>query len=287
MSPDLSGVVEAFAHLFKDVDDASLDRPWAWRDYDSEGIRFALFRTYEELHELAVRLRALRAEEDMYITSAQRILGEYHSAYRDLHAVCLGIEDNIANKLPAEDDWSIRKTKAHILSGDLGFYVAIRYALGIHRSGAKDNPKIPEQAWDQMLEMNEQDYKELMDSSYQHLHIFHQEFHYKIIKEFADIEQHELDIPSRYWEEEPMSVRFRLHRFSSHMRQHTVQIEKTLDALGHPPSESRRLLRLVFQALAIAENALIGAPALGKELSDQTAKEILERTMEIAELLKT
>ena len=65
---------------------------------------------------------------------------------------------------------------------------------------------------------------------------FHEMIHGRILAELADISEEELELPSVYWESGPLSVRFRLHRFESHMRQHTVQIDKTLVALGHGPS---------------------------------------------------
>ena len=81
-----------------------------------------------------------------------------------------------------------------------------------------------------------------------------------------------------------MTVQFRLHRFDSHLRQHTVQVEKALDALGGPPSEARRLLRLIYAALAEAEGALLNAPGTGLERQQEVARQIVERSAEIARL---
>ena len=61
INPSLARAVERFANLTQDVTDSDLDREWAWGAYESEGIRFAFFRTYEELRELAVRMVAERA----------------------------------------------------------------------------------------------------------------------------------------------------------------------------------------------------------------------------------
>jgi hypothetical protein len=83
-----------------------------------------------------------------------------------------------------------------------------------------------------------------------------------------------------------MSLQFRLHRFDSHLRQHSVQAEKALAALDGPPSEARRLLRLVYAALAEAEGYTIGAPETGQDLRDGLAREIAGRSAEIAGYLK-
>ena len=66
----------------------------------------------------------------------------------------------------------------------------------------------------------------------------------------------ELALPSMYWEEYQLSLRFRLHRFDSHLRQHTVQVDKALVEIGQAPTEARRLLRLIYAALAAAFGAI-------------------------------
>ena len=91
INPALDHAVERFADLTQDVPDLDLDREWAWGAYESEGIRFAFFRTYEELRELAVRTAAERAARGRIASSAQRILYQYHTAYRGLEAALLGV----------------------------------------------------------------------------------------------------------------------------------------------------------------------------------------------------
>ena len=56
----LAAAVENFAastHAFTDQD---LERAWTWGDYD-EGVRFAFFRVYEDMRQLAARLLAERS----------------------------------------------------------------------------------------------------------------------------------------------------------------------------------------------------------------------------------
>ena len=74
-------------------------------------------------------------------------------------------------------------------------------------------------------------------------------------------------------------------RFESHMRQHTIQVEKTLHQLGLVPSESHRLLRLIYAALAEAEGMLIGAGNTYAGMLSETAEEIDPRTEEIKSVL--
>jgi len=67
---------------------------------------------------------------------------------------------------------------------------------------------------------------------------------------------------------------------AAHFIQHTVQVDKTLIAIGQAPSESKRLIRYLFAALAEA-----GAYLIGKNNSQEgclgLAKVINSRAMEI------
>lgn len=83
-----------------------------------------------------------------------------------------------------------------------------------------------------------------------------------------------------------MPVEFRLHRFDSHLRQHTVQVEKTLDMLNLQPNEARRLLRLIYTALAEVEGTAIGALGFGLEQRAALAGKIAKRTDEIEVTVK-
>jgi len=63
-----------------------------------------------------------------------------------------------------------------------------------------------------------------------------------------------------------------MHRFEEHMRQHTIQVDKTLVALGHPPTEAERLVRNLYGALAGLES--VSGAGVGRELVDGCAAAI-------------
>jgi hypothetical protein len=75
-----------------------------------------------------------------------------------------------------------------------------------------------------------------------------------------------------------------LHRFEAHYTQHTIQIDKTLEAIGQTPTESKRLIRKLYAALAEAEGMMIGA--MDDAVILTTASSIAQRTKEISNLLK-
>ena len=89
--------VEKFAAVTYGLSDDNLDRAWSWWAYD-EGVRFAFFRVYEELRELAATLITERTTRGKPITTAQHSLAQYHAAYRDLQAVLIGVDDYLMDK---------------------------------------------------------------------------------------------------------------------------------------------------------------------------------------------
>ncbi len=95
--------------------------------------------------------------------------------------------------------------------------------------------------------------------------------HIRILRGLAGVTDWELDTPSYFWEDEAFPIRFRMHRFEEHLRQHTIQVDKTLAAPGHPPTEAERLVRNLHVALAGVE---MGAFDDGRELLDRCAVEL-------------
>jgi hypothetical protein len=167
----------------------------------------------------------------------------------------------------------------------MGFYVAIKFALDRYRQGADPLVEIDDQTWVAIIGMEDEEIDAKMVEPLPGLQSTHKELHLRVLNDFAAIADNELEKPSKYWEDEAYSLRFRLHRFDAHMRQHTIQIEKTLHAIGHVRSENQRLLRLIFAALAQVEGALIGSGDDHQDILGDTAMHIDERTNEIEGVL--
>jgi len=278
----LSIAILDFARLTCDLSDDVLENPWTWQDYD-EGVRFAFFRTYEELRSLAVKLGAGRNAPGTGITQAQQILGQYHAGYRDLQAILLGRTAAQLDRSPGGEEWSVRQALQHILSAERNFYFMVHFALLDARLGNARPTEMTEAIWDEFWAG---DPSEQMgeSTSASELQAYYETLHRRVLDEFVTITNAELEAPAVYWEAQPYPLRFRLHRFDSHLRQHTIQIDKTLVALGLAPAEPRRLLRLVFTALAEVEAAALGSLAGAQEIQI-LADQVQARQAEIARAL--
>jgi DinB family protein len=278
---ELTRAVQEFTTLTLPLSEKDLERQWVWKDHDEEGIRFAFFVTLQELRHLAVILATLRAQP----TPAQHILRQYHAAYQDLQAALLGLSNEEAERAPAEGEWPIQKTYAHILSTEINFSIVLRYALEKHRAGTWTSERVPDAEADRLAGISDEDFLSLTKGPLDGMLAYHRGFHVAMIEEFSRISDRELEFPSTFWEETRFPINHRLHRFEAHLAQHTVQIDKTLVAIGQPPSESKRLLRKIYAALAEAEGMMIGAEQMDEAATVVAASSISERTGEIESLL--
>jgi DinB superfamily len=278
----LSQSVENFASLMLPLSEKDLEGEWIWKDHDEEGIRFAFFVTLQELRDLAVTLASLRPKP----TPAQHILSQYHAAYMDLQAALLGLSNEDAERAPAEGEWSIQRAYAHILSTDINFTIVVRYALEKHRAGTWSPEKYSDEDADRRAGLSDEEYLALIKGPLAGMITYDRELHQRIIEDFRKITNQELDLPSTFWEETRFPIRHRLQRYEAHFVQHTVQIDKTLAAIGQAPTESKRLLRRIFAALAEAEGTMIGAEKTDEAAILATASSISERAKEIEGLLK-
>lgn len=276
--------VGRFAEVAGAADEPRLERAWAWGAYSDEGVRFAFFRTYEELRELAVRVAAERLARGHAPSAAQRILAQYHAAYRDLQAALLGIDEAGAARAPAEGEWPVRQALAHIVEADAGFLVVCSYALEQHRAGNHAPEKPPEAYWDATLG-DEASFVAVMEGPLAGIQAYHDALHGRLLAALAGVGDGEVDLPSRYWEGYDLPLRFRLHRLDSHMRQHTVQVDKIRAAIGRAPTEAGRLMRMLYAALAEAEGAALGAPQTLASERARVAAGIVARADEIASIL--
>ncbi|MBN2501904.1 MAG: DinB family protein [Anaerolineales bacterium] len=282
----LSKAVSDFTAFALSLSETDLNRDWDWHGYE-EGVRFACFRVYEELRTLAVQLQSERVAKGDPVTAAQHILAQFHLAFRDLQAVLLRVSDADLDREPAPEEWPLRKILGHILQSIAYFHVHVERALERSRAGLDQLVDFTDEEWEQVFNPIKADVEQALASKQvAGMWANFEQFEQRVLAGCADIRAAELDMPVILWEEVNFPMRFRLHRFDSHMRQHTIQAEKTLTALLGPPPETQRLLRLIYQSLAEVEGVLIGSPDTGLELRAATAKQIAGYLGEVKQVME-
>lgn len=246
----LTGAVETLARTLAPLPDDILTRRWAWGAYD-EGVRFALFLTMQELRDLATAIVAGGVPNLAGATIAPALLARHQSAYRDFLGVLACVGDDVLDRVPADGEWPLRTIIGHVMQVEQAFFAQITYALARRRGDTNGPMAMPREFAAAFDEIDHSGDLAAILSRYATLHR-------RVVRELAALRDDELDTLSLWWEGSPMPVRFRLGRFNAHLREHTIQVEKTLAQLGQPPSEVARLLRLLHGALGDLEGALIG-----------------------------
>ncbi len=283
IASEIYRAVKNYTELTFRLSDNDLDREWSWNDYD-EGVRFSFFRVYEELRQLAARMGNARSRTNQPLTTAQHTLAQYHAAYRDLQAVLIGVSDEDAAHPPAEGEWSAREALAHMIAAERTFFAINLDALQRVRSGESGPLEMNDEAWETFWEGD--NFDEIKEEALTSKMLsYHDNLHWRIMTELVDISEKELHTPVVFWESTPMPLEFRLHRFDAHLRQHTIQIEKTLKAIGLPFTEAKRLLRLIYAALADVENQAIGLEDFGGLEQAKVVTLINDYSNEVNEIL--
>jgi hypothetical protein len=178
----------------------------------------------------------------------------------------------------------LRRALDHIVRTDGTFFTIIAYALEGARTRDGRPQEISEEAWEKFLAGD--NFQQVSENEpFATLLDYYAWLHERVLREFSSITEQELSLPVGFWESVSMPVEFRLHRFDSHLRQHTIQIEKTLVVIGPGPTEAKRLLRQIYAALAEVEGDLLGNEGLGDESCHTLAIEISQRADEIAAVM--
>lgn len=272
-APELSAAVAHLAEITQGMSDADLGQPYQWGAHQ-EGVRFALLGAMHELRALSVQLAAERRRIGPALTRIHHALAQYHAAYRDLTAILLGVTDAEYDQPPAPGEWPLRYVYGHMVGAERNFFALVHYGLRRQRNEETFSPELPDGEANRLLGPFDE-FRDIMDSGTRdRMSAFHAILHDRALNEFADISEEELEGPSVWWERQVYTLEYRIHRMDAHLRQHTIQLQKTRDQLGRQATEARRLLRLVYAALAEAEAPLIGVPDLGTAQRVATAESI-------------
>jgi len=230
--------------------DEAMDLPYAWGEYDEDGLRFALLSAYHQLRDLAFEAEDNREPRP---TQAQRILGGLVQAHADIDGLLASVSDAELDTSPGGEEWPLRGIVHHVLRADDGFASAIRRALADVREGREHKPYTLDE-W--RAHRNRPSPEGGIDA----VRAAMRESLDAVVSEFGGLSDKDLETQAYFWEKETFPIRFRLIRVELHLRQHTVQADKTMAAIGHTPTEAERLCRLVYLGLGDVEAALLGAP---------------------------
>jgi uncharacterized damage-inducible protein DinB len=198
----------------------------------------------------------------------------------ELHGLLAGIGDDLLDRDPGGGEWTIRQTLAHVVHTQRAYGWFTAWWHSRRDAPAHDFPpavpddvasELPDEADEAPGSVPEIQARldDILDLSAGRL---------------GALDADGLAARAR-WSGYAVTVGFRLGRWASHMREHTVQVEKTLAMLGIEPSEVDRLVRLVLAAYGRLEASafLLPEAASGAEaIVEEAAREARSVARDVA-----
>jgi len=236
------------------IPDAALAQDWGWSASGRAETRFAFYRAYEVLELAAANAEGALAERHARPTVV-RLIAPTTASRWDLHGLLHSVSDGDWDANPNGGEWTIRRTVAHIIGGQRSFGWGTGWWL--REARPIDDPDLPPRVpveFTQALPNEDTDdvagtraeaaarLDAILDLCTERL---------------AGLPDDQIELGARY-AGVPVSIGFRLGRWSSHMREHTIQVEKTLAMLDRRPTEVDRLIRLVLAAYGRLEAVVYG-----------------------------
>jgi hypothetical protein len=240
--PTFEDVLARYASL----SEARLSEPWRWpgRDGAELEVRDALLRSLEL--ELAAAAGAGTGAGE-----AARAAAMAQAAFGDLRGLLCGLPDAVLDVEPGGGEWTLRQVLRHVLLVERRYQSQTAYAVSrTDAEPVRREPEVPAEddpaavaAWLARLSTAREEGRGL-----------------------GAVADGGLTRPT-IWAGHAVDVRFRLHRFTGHLAQHTVQCEKVLARAGHPEGEARRLARRISAARGGHE--WLSDPAVLVQLDEQ------------------
>jgi hypothetical protein len=247
-------VLTAAAHLASIPEDA-LPKPWGWIGGSEYEVRYGVYRAAEGLEEAETAARRLLAADDPAETAAAWIVGPATAARWELHGLLLTLSEAKLVVYPGGGEWTLRLVMGHVISSQRGYNWGTAWWLANpHQAGDPNLPQsAPDAYWAALpdeatteAEGTGADLRARLDGQ---LDVG--------MERLAGAPDDRLAVAAR-WAGFEVTVGFRLARWGSHIREHTIQLEKTLALLGDVPDEPRRLTRYLLAAYGRAEAAVFG-----------------------------
>jgi DinB superfamily len=258
LPPALAGAREDVIAAARDltaIPEAALTRPWAWIGGSEEEVRYGAYRAAEALEQAEVEARAAASGAEAGARRAARLIAPSTAARWDLHGLLLPLDDGLLDADPGGGEWSIRLVLGHVISGQRAYAWGIAWWLeqGYAAVDAGRPRSIPDSLWVTLPDEATTEAAGDADALRQRLDVLLD----MGMERLAGLPDDRVDLGSA-WSGFHVTIGFRFGRWSSHIREHTIQIEKTLALLGHVPSEPARLARNLLAAYGRAESVVFG-----------------------------
>ncbi len=244
-------------------------------------VRYGFYHAYERL-EIAggAVMRALAEAGTAWAPGARRA-APATAARWDLHARLLPLADAELDRDPGGGEWTLRQTLAHIINGQRAYGHFTAWWL-LQRGSDPFPEVIPDAVGDDFPEESTEGHGSLPAIRSRLDDLLDLE-----TARMAALDDQDLAARAR-WSGAWVDVGFRVGRWSSHLREHTIQVDKTLVMIGWTPREVDRLSGVILGAWGRLEATVFGLPgtALDRHGADgRTPAAIIDEvTARVAEM---
>ena len=209
------------------LSDADLLRPaWTFRGKPAE-IGYALYHALEEEQRAAI-------DAPLAATGAARILSLAQSAFGELRGLLAGLDDALLDRTPAAGEWSLRETLAHVIGVERSYRANTEYSV---TRTASDPVLMPTERRPQPDPVDTAGGVGDIVARFAMRRA-------ETDASFAALDEAALARPSM-WGGFEVDVRHRLHRFASHITEHTNQCEKAVRALDAFGGDARSVAKRI------------------------------------------
>ncbi len=232
-----------------------------WRDGRVE-FRYLLYRLAEADDELRVNLAGAVSELAFTPTTAQRILAQTFETRGAFLAPLSGLPDDRLDTEPEPGEWSVRQIFDHCIGVEERYRLQTAYAVERLYSDQDLPLRMPDDRLPPPISAAP------TAGTLTEIRRRLTDVRGGVITTLGSLTEEELDAATG-WGTLAVDVRFRLHRFAAHEREHTTQLQKCV-AIVHPKrSETHLVIAHAQRARGLLLAMLFGIP---ENLAGQSRK---------------
>jgi hypothetical protein len=247
---------------YRAIPDEVLERPWNWGEHaNPDGVRYGIYRGAETLEAAAAEIERAVAGAPVRPPGTLR-MAPVTAARWALQGRLAALHDSILDKVAKDGEWTVRQTLAHTIDGQRSYGWFSRWwvsqPVGADRP-ARVTPEA-EAASERELPGEDAEGAGTVAEIRERLDAVVDEWGLR----FASVDDAHLALPAT-WAGIPVDIGFRLGRWGSHIAEHTIQLDKTLEWLGHRPTEVQRIVLELHNAWGRLESRIFPNPPAGRE----------------------
>ncbi len=257
--------IHAMGETLRAIPDVDLGQPWSWSGESEEEVRTGAYVALAALQEGEGEVERLLRAAGLAPGPAGGALAAVVRARWELHGILESVDDDTYDADPGGGEWAIRETMGHIVEAQRSYAWYSAWWLARRdeplADAADESHRDPLPSEEDEASGSPAAVVGRLDSLVD-----------LAVGLWSPADSETLGARAR-WSGFPVTLGFRTHRWSAHLEEHTLQVEKTLVMLGATVPETARQHRLLCRAWGDLEALVLGLPpdAAALAASDEIA----------------